>query len=55
MTRPRAGDNREEKCECGADVGDIHFDRSICPCGSMHYYCGQCGQQIDPCDDDEAA
>lgn len=26
---------------CGAD--DWHFDRTICACGVMHDYCGECG------------
>lgn len=39
------------KCEnCGSDDGP-HFDRSICACGSMHYYCGDCGSQDDACDE----
>lgn len=25
------------------------FDRSICFCGSMHYYCVDCGAQVDEC------
>lgn len=27
------------------------FDRTICPepCGTMHYYCTECGAQDHPC------
>ena len=32
-----------EKCICGADAGDHFFDRCLCACGVMHYYCAQCG------------
>lgn len=33
------------------------FDRSVCaePCGSMHYYCGQCGRLLDACANDDSA
>ena len=41
-----------DRCECGADADDISFDRSICACGSMHYFCNQCGTQADPCADE---
>jgi hypothetical protein len=45
----------QDRCECGADPGDIHFDRSICACGSMHYFCNQCGTQAEPCSDESPA
>lgn len=25
------------------------FDRTVCGCGSMHYYCNTCGKQLDEC------
>lgn len=28
---------------------DVSFDRSLCACGSMHYYCTECGAQTDEC------
>jgi hypothetical protein len=30
---------------------DEWFDRTICPepCGSMHYYCTECGKRMDGC------
>lgn len=28
---------------------DRWFDRSICHCGRMHYFCNDCGAQIDAC------
>lgn len=43
----------QDHCECGADPGDINFDRSICACGSMHYFCNQCGTQAEPCSDEK--
>lgn len=40
----------EWRCRaCGGGDGP-HFDRSICACGSMHYYCGGCGAQDDDCE-----
>jgi len=37
-------------CRCGGyQAGDHNFDRSICMCGSMHYYCNRCGGQGDEC------
>lgn len=30
------------------------FDRSICACGLMHYYCDECGAQTDECDEEFA-
>lgn len=26
------------------------FSRTLCACGRMHWYCNDCGQQSDPCD-----
>lgn len=34
--------------ECGSL--DLVFDRTLCACGAMHYYCGSCGVQDDDCD-----
>ncbi len=28
-----------------------HFDRCLCACGAMHYFCGECGVQDDDCSD----
>lgn len=25
------------------------FDRTICYCGAMHYYCGLCGALVEEC------
>ena len=37
-------------CRCGGYAkGDHNFDRSLCACGAMHYYCNVCGSQGDPC------
>lgn len=36
----------EQACE----HRDHSFDRSICACGSMHYYCVDCGAQVDECE-----
>ena len=42
----------EEECPgCGGDASDSSFDRSLCACGSMHYYCANCGAQLDECSD----
>ena len=37
-------------CLCDRFKGNVSFDRTICACGSMHYYCDDCGWQTDPCD-----
>lgn len=37
-------------CLCSNFKGNVSFDRSICACGSMHYYCDDCGWQTDACD-----
>lgn len=29
---------------------ELLFDRSICWCGTMHNYCGDCGTQAEDCD-----
>lgn len=42
----------EGRCPgCGGDAGNSVFSRSICPepCGSMHYYCAECGALLDDC------
>lgn len=36
-------DDTEPVCRC-----DLYFDRSVCACGSMHYYYS-CGNQVDAC------
>lgn len=28
---------------------DNHFDRSLCACGAMHFYCNDCGEVLDDC------
>lgn len=43
------GDAIEDDCDC-EEKGRIHFDRSICACGMMHYFCDH-GNQVDPCED----
>lgn len=27
----------------------VWFDRVFCACGDMHYYCDDCGSQVDSC------
>lgn len=46
----------EQAWTCG-ECGGTHllFDRSICWCGLMHYYCGDCGEQDEACDPDKGA
>jgi hypothetical protein len=44
-----------EKCECGAPADAVSFDRSICACGMMHYFCQECGRQADPCDEPQTS
>ena len=34
---------------------DVSFDRSLCACGAMHYYCTECGAQTDECSPDDQA
>jgi hypothetical protein len=45
--------NEALAAEEGGDRECLHpdhsFDRSICACGSMHYYCVDCGAQVDDC------
>ena len=38
---------------CGGDASDNSFDRSICPCGSMHTFHIPCGQPLDDCSCEE--
>ena len=33
--------------ECASN--ELIFDRSLCACGLMHYFCGGCGRQDDEC------
>lgn len=38
---------------CGGD--SLSFSRTLCACGSMHHYCGDCGVQAEDCDAPDAA
>lgn len=42
-----------DRCACGAPPDAISFDRSICACGVMHYFCEECGCQADECEDED--
>ena len=33
----------QEECKHAS----VHFDRSLCACGSMHHYCDHCGRALD--------
>ena len=45
---PAAGTDTCPNCAGGA--GDSRFDRTLCACGRMHFYCQRCGNQLEPCD-----
>jgi len=34
---------------------DLSFDRCICSCGAMHYYCAKCGTRLGDCPDESSA